>query len=103
MTDVIAFNSPEFGTIRTISIDNEPWFVGNDIANILGYTNARKAIGDHVYEEDKGVTKCDTLGGTQDMTIINESGFYSLIFGSKLESARLFKRWITFEVLPAIR
>lgn len=103
MNNIEVFNSPEFGTIRTISIDNEPWFVGNDIANILGYTNARKAIGDHVYEEDKGVTKCDTPGGIQDMTIINESGFYSLIFGSKLESARRFKHWVTSEVLPAIR
>ena len=69
----------------------------------MGYSNTRKAIGDHVHEDDKGVTKWDTLGGKQDLTIINESGLYALIFGSKLESAKRYKHWVTSEVLPAIR
>ena len=103
MREVNVFNSEEFGDIRAIEIDNEPWFVGKDVATALGYSNARKAIGDHVHEDDKGVTKWDTLGGKQDLTIINESGLYALIFGSKLESAKRFKHWVTSEVLPAIR
>ena len=90
-------------TVRTIEIDGEPWFVGKDVAGILGYANSRKAIGDHVDEEDKGVTKCDTLGGMQDLCIVNESGLYSLILSSKLPRARRFKHWVTSEVLPAIR
>lgn len=69
----------------------------------MGYSNSRKAIYDHVYTEDKGVTKCDTLGGSQELTTINESGLYSLIFGSKMESAAKFKRWVTSDVLPSIR
>lgn len=97
------FSNDEFGDIRTVIIDNEPWFVGKDVADALGYTNSRKAISDHVDEEDKGVTKRDTLGGKQELTIINESGLYALIFGSKLESAKRFKHWVTSEVLPAIR
>lgn len=97
------FNSEEFGDIRTVTIDNEPWFVGKDVAEALGYSNSRKALADHVHEDDKGVTKCDTLGGKQDLTIINESGLYALIFGSKLESAKRFKHWVTSEVLPSIR
>lgn len=103
MREISIFNSEEFGDIRAIEIDNEPWFVGKDIATALGYSNTRKAIGDHVHEDDKGVTKWDTLGGKQDLTIINESGLYALIFGSKLESAKRFKHWVTSEVLPAIR
>lgn len=103
MREVNVFNSEEFGDIRAIEIDNEPWFVGKDVAEALGYSNTRKAIGDHVHEDDKGVTKWDTLGGKQDLTIINESGLYALIFGSKLESAKRFKHWVTSEVLPAIR
>lgn len=103
MTELQIFNSEEFGDIRTVTIDNEPWFVGKDVAEALGYSNSRKALADHVHEDDKGVTKCDTLGGKQDLTIINESGLYALIFGSKLESAKRFKRWVTSEVLPAIR
>lgn len=98
-----SFNSPEFGEIRTVMIDDEPWFVGKDVAAALGYANSRKALADHVDDEDKGVTNCDTLGGTQQMTIINESGMYALIFGSRLESARKFKHWVTSEVLPAVR
>lgn len=97
------FENSEFGEIRTVEIGGEPWFVGRDVATVLGYSNPRKAIGDHVDDEDKGVTKCDTLGGSQDLTIINESGLYSLILSSKLPNAKAFKRWVTSEVLPAIR
>ena len=103
MNELKIFENAEFGTIRTFVIDNEPWFVGKDVAEILGYTNKRKAILDHVDDDDKGVTKCDTLGGTQEMTIINESGLYSLTLSSKLPSAKSFKRWITSEVIPSIR
>ncbi len=89
--------------VRTIEIENEPYFVGKDIATILGYSNPRDAINKHVDDEDKGVAKCDTLGGKQDLIIINESGLYSLILSSKLPNAKKFKRWVTSEVLPAIR
>mgnify|MGYP000875350021 CR=1 FL=1 len=101
--EVQIFENVEFGKVRTIVKDGEPYFVGKDVAEILGYTNSRKAIGDHVDEEDKGVTKCDTLGGVQELTIINESGLYSLILSSKLPAAKKFKRWVTSEVLPSIR
>ena len=94
---------PEFGELRTVEIDGEPWFVGKDVAEALGYSNARKAVLVHVDAEDKGVTKWDTLGATQQMTIINESGLYSLILSSKLPSAKEFKHWVTSEVLPSIR
>lgn len=97
------FHSPMFGELRGILINSEPWFVGKDVTEALGYTNSRKALSDHVEAEDKGVTKCDTLGGAQNLTIVNESGLYSLIFGSKLEKARAFKHWVTSEVLPSIR
>ena len=93
----------ESSEIRTIEKDGEPWFVGKDVATILGYSNPRKALTDHVDAEDKGVTKCDTLGGIQDLTIINESGLYSLVLSSKLPNAKKFKRWVTNEVLPSIR
>ncbi len=93
----------ESSEIRTIEKDGEPWFVGKDVATILEYSNPRKALADHVDAEDKGVTKCDTLGGIQDLTIINESGLYSLILSSKLPNAKQFKRWVTNEVLPSIR
>lgn len=89
--------------IRVLTIEGEPWFVGKDVAEVLGYSNSRKAIADHVDSEDKGVTKCDTLGGTQKLTVINESGLYSLILGSKLPTAKKFKHWVTSEVLPTIR
>ena len=92
-----------FGTIRTVTINNEPYFVGKDVAEILGYNNSRKAIADHVDDEDKGVTKCDTLGGVQELTVINESGLYSLILRSQLPTAKQFKHWVTSEVLPTIR
>lgn len=103
MSELQIFKNAEFGSIRTLTINGEPYFVGRDVAEILGYSNSRKALADHVDEEDKGVTKCDTLGGTQEMTVINESGLYSLILSSKLPTARRFKRWVTSEVLPTIR
>ena len=89
--------------VDIIIIDGEPHFIGKQVCDILGYTNSRKALADHVDAEDKGVTKRYTPGGMQDTTIINESGLYSLILGSKLESAKEFKRWVTSEVLPSIR
>ena len=97
------FNNEDFGVVRTIMIDGEPWFVGKDVALALGYTNPQKAIRDHVDEEDKGVNEMFTPGGTQKIPTINESGLYSLILASKLPDARRFKRWITSEVLPTIR
>ena len=97
------FNHPEFGELRIVEISGEPWFVGKDVAEALGYTNPSKAFRDHIAEEDKGVTKCYTPGGAQQMTIINESGLYSLILSSKLPSAKEFKHWVTSEVLPSIR
>lgn len=103
MNELTVFNNEEFGEIRTITIDGEPWFVGKDVAEVLGYSNPRKAMIDHVDTEDKGVTKCDTLGGAQEMAIINESGLYSLIISSKLPNAKAFKRWVTADILPAIR
>ena len=89
--------------VRIITINDEPWFVGKDVADILGYSNSRKALSDHVDDEDKGVTKSDTLGGNQNITIINESGLYSLILKSKKSEAKQFKRWVTSDVLPTIR
>lgn len=103
MNEVMTFSNDEFGTIRTLSINNEPWFVGKDVAEKLGYKNQRDAIRKHIDNEDKGVANCDTLGGMQQTTVINESGLYSLILSSKLESAKRFKRWVTSEVLPSIR
>ena len=97
------FKNEEFGEIRVLEQNGEPWFVGKDVAEILGYSNSRKALLDHVDVEDKGVTKCDTLGGKQDFSIINESGLYSLILGSKLPNAKKFKHWVTIEVLPSVR
>lgn len=101
--NVQVFNSDVFGVVRVVVREGEPWFVGKDVAEKLGYSNTRKAIADHVEMEDKGVTKCDTLGGAQRLTIINESGVYSLIMSSKLPQAREFKHWVTAEVLPTIR
>ena len=94
---------PEFGELRTVEIDGEPWFVGKDVAAALGYTNSRDAIATHVFADDKGVESIDTLGGRQKMTIINESGLYALVFGSRLKIAKDFKHWVTSEVLPSIR
>lgn len=103
MSSIQIFNNPEFGDIRTVDLNGEPWFVGKDIAAALGYSNPQKAIRDHVDALDKGVNEMDTPGGKQQMPIINESGVYSLIFGSKLEGAARFKRWVTGEVLPTLR
>lgn len=103
MHDIKLFENPEFGQVRTIITNSELWLVGSDVAKALGYKNTRDALKKHVSDEDKGVTKCDTLGGKQDLTIINESGMYSLILSSKLESAKRFKHWVTSEVLPEIR
>lgn len=101
------FSNSEFGNIRTITIDNEPWFVGKDVAEALGYQNGSKAVIDHVDREDKQflmASVSDSQNGNVVKTaVINESGLYALIFGSKLESAKRFKRWVTREVLPAIR
>lgn len=101
--EIEIFKNPEFGEIRTLTIDGEPWFVGKDVAERLGYSNPRDALSKHADAEDKGVAKCDTPSGAQEMTIINESGLYSLVLSSKLPTARAFKRWVTSEVIPAIR
>lgn len=103
MSELQIFKNAEFGSVRTITVEGELYFVGKDVAEILGYSNTRKALADHVDEEDKGVTKCDTPGGVQDLTVINESGLYSLILSSKMPNAKKFKRWVTSEVLPTIR
>ena len=95
----------ENNQIRVLKINNEPWFVGKDVATILGYSNTRKALIDHVDDEDKkdGVTIRDSMGRSQLAVVINESGMYSLILSSKLPNVKKFKRWVTSEVLPAIR
>ena len=103
MEQLKIFENEEFGQIRTVMRDGEVWFVGKDVAEALGFTNSRDAIATHVFDDDKGVEIIDTLGGKQKMTAINESGLYALVFGSRLESAKRFKRWVTSEVLPAIR
>ncbi len=102
MEQLKIFESEEFGQVRTVTRDGEVWFIARDVAEALGYANASDAISKHVDREDKGVAKCDTPGGTQELTVINESGLYSLILSSKLGSAKRFKRWVTSEVLPAI-
>ena len=107
MNEPMSFNNPEFGKVRAVEIDGEPWLVGKDVAQALGYSNHRKALDDHVDYEDKmqgdGVTIRDSIGREQHPTIINESGLYSLIFSSKLPDAKKFKHWVTSEVLPSIR
>lgn len=109
ISEIQTFNSnlhPEFGNLRTLTIDGEPWFVGKDVAAALGYGTGKSlanAVAKHVAVEDKGVTEMMTPGGKQKMTIINESGLYSLILSSKLEKAKPFKHWVTAEVLPTIR
>lgn len=102
MNEMQIFKNPEFGSVRTLEIDGDPWFVGRDVAEILGYSNPPKSIRDHVSEEDKTVNESFTVNGTQGV-LINESGLYSLILSSKLPKAKEFKRWVTSEVLPAIR
>ena len=104
MNELQIFQNEEFGTIRTIEQDGAPWFVGKDVAAALGYSKERNAIGVHVDEEDKKDARIQgTLGGTQSMVVINESGLYSLVLSSKLPNAKKFKRWVTSEVLPSIR
>ena len=102
MNELQVFSNPEFGQVRTLTIEEEPWFVGKDVAVALRYTNPQKAVRDHVEPEDRTVNESFTVNGTM-ATLINESGLYALIFGSKLESAKRFKHWVTHEVLPAIR
>nr|DAU65141.1 MAG TPA: repressor domain protein [Caudoviricetes sp.] len=103
MNELQVFKNKEFGSVRTLVVDDEPWFVGKDIAESLGYTATEKAIRTHIDSDDKGVTEMDTPGGKQKVVIINESGLYSLVLSSKLPSAKKFKRWVTSEVLPALR
>ena len=103
-TGIQVFNHVAFGNLRMMTDEKgQPFFVGKDVAEALGYSNPRKAMLDHVDNDDKGVTKCDTLGGQQSFTVINESGLYSLVLASKLPQAKVFKRWVTSEVLPQIR
>ena len=94
-TNIQIFTSEIFGEIRTCQVNNQIMFVGKDVATALGYSNVRDALSKHVDSEDKGVAKCDTLGGAQNLTLINESGLYSLILSSKLPQAKAFKRWVT--------
>lgn len=103
MNELKIFENAEFGQVRTVTIDDEPWFVGRDVAEALGYAEPRSAVSKKVDEADRGVAEMETPSGKQKMTTINESGLYALIFGSKLESAKRFKHWVTSEVLPAIR
>lgn len=103
MTDLQIFNSPEFGAIRTIEKDGEPWFVGKDVAVVLGYGDTDQALRKHIDDEDKLTRRFDGSGQNRQMTIINESGLYSLVLSSKLPTAKQFKRWVTSEVIPSIR
>jgi anti-repressor protein len=107
MNEITVFNNEEFGEVREITINNEPWFIGKDVAKALGYSNTKDAILTHVDEDDKRViqrSEITTLDvPNRGLTIINESGMYALIFGSKLDLAKKFKRWVTHDVLPSIR
>lgn len=103
MNELQIFNNPEFGDIRTVEIDGEPWLVGKDVAQALGYSDTDQALRKHVDEEDKLTRQFDGSGQSRNMTIINESGLYALIFSSKLPGAKKFKHWVTSEVLPSIR
>lgn len=103
MKDLQIFKNEEFGTIRTVTVDNEPWFVGKDVADILGYQNGSRDINTHVDEEDRLKYQIGTAGQMREQTIINESGLYSLIISSKLPKAKKFKHWVTSVVLPSIR
>lgn len=102
MADITPFN---FGAhaVRVITRNNQPWFVANDVCQALGYTNPRKAVADHLDDDEKGVTSSDTLGGKQQLTIISESGLYALVLRSRKPEARKFAKWVTSEVLPTIR
>lgn len=103
MNDLRIFDSPEFGQVRTMMIDGEPWFVGKDVADILGYADTDQALRKRIDNEDKLTRQIDGGGQKRNVTIINESGLYALILSSKLQNAKKFKRWVTAEVLPAIR
>lgn len=103
MGELMIFNSPEFGQIRSVEIDGEPWLVGKDVAAALGYSDTDQALRKRVDDEDKLTRQIDGSGQNRSMTIINESGLYSLILSSKLPGAKKFKRWVTSEVLPSIR
>lgn len=105
MSELQVFNNAEFGSVRSLMVNGEPYFVGKDFAEILGYSNSRKALLDHVDEDDKtdGVTIRDSIEREQTPVLINESGLCSLILRSQLPSAKRFKRWVTSEVIPAIR
>lgn len=105
MNELNIFQNPEFGTVRILTVNNEPWFVGKDVAEILGYVKTRNAIADHVDEEDKtsALIQGDGSNYKSKAILINESGLYSLILSSKLPKAKEFKRWVTSEVLPSIR
>lgn len=103
MNELKIFENKEFGTVRTVLIENEPWFVSNDIANALGYKDSYSAARKNVDDDDKTVCPVGSGAEMRNMVVVNESGLYSLIFGSKLKSAKRFKHWVTSEVLPAIR
>lgn len=103
MNELQIFKNEEFGEIRTIEVNNQPWFVGKDVADILGYRNGSRDINNHVEEEDRLKYQIGTAGQLREQTLINESGLYSLILSSKLPKAKEFKRWVTSEVLPTIR
>lgn len=103
MNDIQTFNNPEFGKILTMEINGEAWFVGKDVATALGYSRPSDAIAVHVDEEDKLIRRITVSGQGRQMTVINESGLYSLILSSKLPDAKKFKRWVTNDVLPAVR
>lgn len=103
MNSLKIFKNPDFGQVRVIEQNGEPWFVGKDVAEILGYEKPTDAVRKRVDSEDRGLSKMETPSGTQQMTIINESGLYSLILSSKLPTAKQFKRWVTSEILPSIR
>lgn len=103
MSNLKVFENNQFGRVRVSQKDGQVWFVGKDVAEVLNYSNPNGAVSTHVDDEDKGVAKHDTPGGRQNMTIINESGMYSLVLSSKMPKAKDFKRWVTSEVLPSIR
>ena len=103
MNEIKLFNNPEFGEVRAVSINNDPWFVGKDVAQVLGYSDTNKAIAMHVDEEDKLNDKTALSLGQRGGWLINESGLYSLILSSKLPGAKQFKHWVTSEVLPSLR
>ena len=103
MNELQIFNSPEFGQVRTVTIDGEPWFIAKDVATALGYSNTRDAIAKHVDDDDKNTVVIRDGKGNPNQTIINESGLYSLVLSSKLPTAKKFKHWVTSEVLPTIR